>query len=49
MKKVLTAAAAFLLGFSAFSEVSYRFYNKIFSDTLSVHHVDKDYLGTDLD
>ena len=49
MKKVLTAAAAFLLGFSAFSEVSYRFYNKIFSDTLTVHHVDKDYLKTDLD
>ncbi len=49
MKKILTAAAAFLLGFSAFSEVSYRFYNKIYSDTLTINHVDEDYLGSSLD
>lgn len=47
MKKVVFFLTALLAGVSAFSEVSYRFYNKLYSDTLNIRHVDKDYLEAD--
>lgn len=49
MKKLLAAFAAVLACSSVFAEFSYRFYNKVYSDTLNIRHVDKDYLKTDID
>lgn len=49
MKKILASFIALVLGTSAFAEFSYRFYNKVFSDTMNIRHVDKDYLNTGID
>ena len=43
MKKVLLAALAFFAGTALFAEVQYKFYNKLYSDTLTVTHTNKDY------
>lgn len=49
MKKLLAGFAAILACSSIFAEFSYRFYNKVFSDTMNIRHVDKDYLGSEID
>lgn len=49
MKKIFASFIALVLGASAFAEFSYRFYNKTFSDTMNIRHVDKDYLGSGID
>lgn len=48
MKKVLIALAAMVLGSSVFAEISYRFYNKLYSDTMNIRHVDSDYLDSEI-
>lgn len=47
MKKIAFAAVALLFGISAFAEVKYQFYNKVFSDTLTVRHVAAKHNGAD--
>lgn len=49
MKKLLAAFAAILACSSVFAEFSYRFYNKVYSDTMNIRHVDEDYLGAPFD
>lgn len=49
MKKLLAGFAAILACSSIFAEFSYRFYNKVFSDTMNIRHVDRDYLGSSID
>lgn len=48
MKKLLAAFVAVLACSSVFAEFSYRFYNKVFSDTMNIRHVDKKYRDTDI-
>ncbi len=48
MKKKFSALLlAFAFCSSVFAEISYRFYNKLYSDTMNIRHVDSDYLGID--
>lgn len=49
MKKLLAGFAAILACSSVFAEFSYRFYNKVYSDTMNIRHVDEDYLGAPFD
>lgn len=49
MKKVLAVLLATTVCSFSSAEFSYRFYNKLSSDVITIRHVDRDYLGSNLD
>lgn len=49
MKKLILTSIFALACTSVFAEFSYRFYNKLSTDTMTIRHVDDDYLRTGID